>query len=447
MRSLFGTPPSYSNVNSMPTYLERGDNDNLAVPRHFTMDSTAQDYPSASVPARQQGLDIGDMPTTNTPGTSPRPTTGSGPQLSSMPSVSGGGAVTEFTKRRNWPSRIARELKDMIQILDASGRLRYVSPSIGALTGYAPEDVLDRLLQDFIHPDDVGVFVTELQESMATGNAVRLFYRLKKRDGSWAIFEAVGHAHMAPASSAPNPDNQSSSCQAVFMMARPYPTENADLMDTFLEHKIENERLKRRIAELRMEEANDVEESQTTWPQRTPTTTDSLMPPPGKPASSSPALTGEYVEGVAGNRPDSTRESMPLYGGPTHADTIEMLTGLRYAEGERSHGLTTGNTNPVLIKGDAGIPFPANRDNRGPRSGKRRKGLKTAEDHAKDYVCTDCGRNMSGNPSTTHQLLIFLAGTLESPEWRKGPSGPKSLCNACGIRWAKTERKRRDSLG
>lgn len=24
------------------------------------------------------------------------------------------------------------------------------------------------------------------------------------------------------------------------------------------------------------------------------------------------------------------------------------------------------------------------------------------------------------------------SGTVESPEWRKGPDGPKSLCNACG---------------
>lgn len=28
-------------------------------------------------------------------------------------------------------------------------------------------------------------------------------------------------------------------------------------------------------------------------------------------------------------------------------------------------------------------------------------------------------------------------GTVDSPEWRKGPDGPKSLCNACGLRWAK----------
>lgn len=29
----------------------------------------------------------------------------------------------------------------------------------------------------------------------------------------------------------------------------------------------------------------------------------------------------------------------------------------------------------------------------------------------------------------------------ESPEWRKGPKGPKTLCNACGLRWAKKFRK------
>jgi len=36
----------------------------------------------------------------------------------------------------------------------------------------------------------------------------------------------------------------------------------------------------------------------------------------------------------------------------------------------------------------------------------------------------------------------MVAGTLDSPEWRKGPTGPKTLCNACGLRWAKKEKKK-----
>ncbi|EFA81998.1 GlcNAc transferase [Heterostelium album PN500] len=36
-------------------------------------------------------------------------------------------------------------------------------------------------------------------------------------------------------------------------------------------------------------------------------------------------------------------------------------------------------------------------------------------------------------------------GVTESPEWRKGPDGCKSLCNACGLYYAKAKRKEKES--
>ncbi|RYP17910.1 hypothetical protein DL765_004229 [Monosporascus sp. GIB2] len=373
----------------------------------------------------------------------PTITTGFGaPTPSGVQGGSGtGSTLTEFTKRRNWPAKIVEEIKDFLQILDAQGRVKFVSPSVAALTGHESEDLIDRFLKDLIHPDDVGIFTSEMNESIATGNPLRLFYRLKKRDGSYAIFESVGHAHIAAAKFAPNPENKSPFCQAVFMMSRPYPTRNAALLDSFLEHKIENERLRRRIAELRREEEEE-EASQQSWlvgqdarsdvtqsddtiitstyggGMFTPGGVDlQSMQPPERPTSLNVALTRENLEGVtAGSRPDSIRDKMTRYEGASHTDTIEMLTGLRYLEGERSRGITTGNSSPTLIKGDAGIAIPIDRD---PRTGEKKKKLKVAE----EYVCTDCG-------------------TLDSPEWRKGPSGPKTLCNACGLRWAKKEKKK-----
>ncbi|KAF7295539.1 hypothetical protein MIND_01093900 [Mycena indigotica] len=35
------------------------------------------------------------------------------------------------------------------------------------------------------------------------------------------------------------------------------------------------------------------------------------------------------------------------------------------------------------------------------------------------------------------QYACITCGQTNSPEWRKGPSGPKTLCNACGLRYAK----------
>lgn len=325
-------------------------------------------------------------------------------------SASTNSSLSDFTKRRNWPARVIEELKDLLHILDADGKIKHTSPSLERLTGHKPEDVREQFLTKYLHPDDIGLFTTEFHECIASGAPLRMFHRFRKMDGEYIIFETVGHAHIAPARFAPNPQNQSPFCQAVFLMSRQYPTKNSSLLDSFLEHKIENERLKRRIAELRKEEADDLDESQRTWRQSqegrsditasedttqtgTPTPygsitlTDGSMPPPERPSALNTALTRENLEGIAGSRPDSIREKMARYEGTTQADTIERLTGLRYQEGERSRGITTGNGSPTLIKGDAGIVIPMDRD---PRTGEKKKKVKVAE----EYVCTDCGESI-----------------------------------------------------
>ncbi|XP_044984208.1 GATA transcription factor 15-like isoform X2 [Hordeum vulgare subsp. vulgare] len=38
-------------------------------------------------------------------------------------------------------------------------------------------------------------------------------------------------------------------------------------------------------------------------------------------------------------------------------------------------------------------------------------------------------------------------GTASTPLWRNGPRGPKSLCNACGIRFKKEERRAAETNG
>ncbi|OCK75051.1 white collar-2 [Lepidopterella palustris CBS 459.81] len=356
-----------------------------------------------------------------------------------------GSTLTEFTKRRNWSQRVLEELRDFLHILTPDGRILYVSPSCKCLTGFEPSQLVGRFISDFIHPDDSGIFVREFNESIASGNPLRFFYRFRKDDGTWAIFESHGHPHLSSEAAAFGPNNGATFCRGFFMMARPYPTKNAALLDSFLEHKIENERLTKRIAELKREEQEEQEAQERHWmkkaeghtsvtpseTQRTDLRTDSgsisgaryngTMPPPAKPGVSNTALTRKNLdEALAASKPDSINDKMARYEGATHLETIEMLTGLRYRDGERSHGISTGSESPLLIRGDVGIQISLDKDGR--NSSDKKKKLKIAD----EYVCTDCG-------------------TLDSPEWRKGPNGPKTLCNACGLRWAKKEKKRQST--
>lgn len=341
--------------------------------------------------------------------------------------TNGSSTLTEFTKRRNWSQRVIEELKDFLHILTPDGRITYVSPSVDHLLGYKPEQLVGHFINDYIHTDDNAIFVREFNESIASGNTMRLFYRFRKADGTFAIFETIGHAHLTSEQTNFAPRNAGGFCRGFFMMGRPYPTKNANLLDSFLEHKIENERLTRKIADLKREEREEDEAQQRHWAsEKTVSNADfttesenqgtlsidrSLMPPPAKPPISNVQLTKENLhDATASFKQDSINDKMARYEGATHIETIEMLTGLRYRDGERSKGISTGDASPTLIRGDAGIAISVDKDG---RASDKKKKLKVAD----EYVCTDCG-------------------TLDSPEWRKGPSGPKTLCNACGCKCA-----------
>jgi PAS domain S-box-containing protein len=342
--------------------------------------------------------------------------------------------ITDFTKRRNWSKLVLEQLRDLYFILSPELRIQYMSSSCQILTGYQPDELKSKFLHDFVHQDDSSMVIREINEAIASAQQMRFFYRFRKRDHTYAIFEAFGHPHFATEGRYPIPGESAVRlCGGVFLMSRPYPTKTAHLLDSFLEHKIENERLLRKIAELKREERDELEQQDqilsriegqstiTRSDQETETRTepktetdngDSMydgMPPPPKPTISNTALTRQNLnEALAASQPDSIKDKMARYEGATPMEHIEMLTGLR--NGERSEGISTGAISPALIKGDAGIAILVDRDSR--VSSDKKKKLKIVD----EYVCTDCG-------------------TLDSPEWRKGPNGPKTLCNACGCEY------------
>ncbi|TFY51824.1 hypothetical protein EVG20_g10821 [Dentipellis fragilis] len=220
------------------------------------------------------------------------------------------------------------------------------------------------------------------------------------------LFEIGGYAHF----SAPEDVH----CRCFFAVAKPYPSRNtamcvphfllralqhgscgrggvgagmlivvtvAGRMNTFLELKMENARLQERLRVLK-----EFSAAQTQAAQAGGSAGYGAVP------SQIPVNMG--FDGVS------------AYSSGSGGDPSSMAPASYYAL--QNHGYGAGAYAAVVTAEDDGEDQQAK---------KKRKVYATEQ-----YVCNTCGRT-------------------NSPEWRKGPRGPKTLCNACGLRWAKKVRK------
>lgn len=87
---------------------------------------------------------------------------------------------------------LADNASDVIKCLDLSGTIVYVSPSIWAMTGEKPEDVLGSKLTAGVHPDDIER-VEQVVEPLLNGSSERssATYRRRHWAGHWIWVEAT----------------------------------------------------------------------------------------------------------------------------------------------------------------------------------------------------------------------------------------------------------------
>ncbi|OZJ04239.1 hypothetical protein BZG36_04244 [Bifiguratus adelaidae] len=362
-------------------------------------------------------------------------------KLPGLSNTGGASTLTEFTKRKNWSQRIIEELSDFLHVLSPAGKIMYCSPSSMPLVGYAPEELIGRHITEFIHVDDIDMFVREFNMAIHTRKDFKVYYRFRRKDDKFIIFEVTGHPYFGDEKNG----GVSGTPKCFFGMAQPYPTRATGMLDSFLELKIENELLQRKLRQLRAQQADENGQR-----ERTSSGVDTVKLGPMSDTSAveqNPAASKNstylYTRGV--NPENSVGESLSLF------------TGLNYDLGERARGISTGSRRAELLTtSDFGSLMSLNgdqagsdngpsssmyhttsalgpdtvsvvgptsgSDNQGDRKPRKKKKAKTADE---DHVCTDCG-------------------TTDSPEWRKGPMGAKTLCNACGLRWSKKNKKDAD---
>jgi PAS domain S-box-containing protein len=82
---------------------------------------------------------------------------------------------------------------DIITVFMPDGTIRFISPSIRDLTGYAPEEIVGLNGLDFVHPDDRKAVVSAHQRLLeAPGSIVAgVPYRFQRKDGSYLHLESA----------------------------------------------------------------------------------------------------------------------------------------------------------------------------------------------------------------------------------------------------------------
>ncbi|GAA5815451.1 hypothetical protein MFLAVUS_008961 [Mucor flavus] len=311
----------------------------------------------------------------------------------------------EFTRRKNWSQSVLESVRDIVHVLNDDLRIIYSSDATIEFLGYKPAELVQHVFTEFIHVDDIDMFVREFRATKLSMQTFRTTYRFLRKDGKYTMLETRGRFHKG----------------SFFGSARKMPSGVANAIDSFLDLKMENETLKNKLRLLKNQ--HDTREP-SAGNKQSSINTELMTTGTDEEGSSDeydsfniPANgTNVYTQGVNSNYNIS--------------ESLSLFTGLRYDMGERSVGIslgsesgdltTVGTNHPVIVSNANNLTERGQITDR-PRLGKKQKRVDTGAQEPR--ICTDCG-------------------TTEAPEWRRGPNGPKTAiyrlqCNTQSYDWGK----------
>lgn len=87
---------------------------------------------------------------------------------------------------------------DLVAVLDAEGKIRYVSPSLSHMLGCQPQELAGQPGFSLLHSDDQGRVQEEFARLLTTpGSMANLEYRARHQDGSYRVLESIVHNLLA----------------------------------------------------------------------------------------------------------------------------------------------------------------------------------------------------------------------------------------------------------
>lgn len=112
------------------------------------------------------------------------------------------GIVRDITDRKQYESAVreseakyrivAENTSDIISIIDLTGALIYISPSVEANLGFSPRECIGRSILDLLHPDDVCSILRSSLALKSGKQSMQIEKRIQHKLGHYVHFESRG---------------------------------------------------------------------------------------------------------------------------------------------------------------------------------------------------------------------------------------------------------------
>ena len=82
---------------------------------------------------------------------------------------------------------------DIISVLGPDGVIRYESPSVRRILGYAPDDMVGQQAFDYVHPEDIErVTIYFRQVVLGLSDGAGIEFRFRHKENRWVVLEVMG---------------------------------------------------------------------------------------------------------------------------------------------------------------------------------------------------------------------------------------------------------------
>jgi PAS domain S-box-containing protein len=407
-------------------------------------------YQQMNIPPYIPGSDYSSEPVDDyfreLPATAPATSTLASPEILELVNCTGD---NEQQLQQEWNKLLLDQSEDFIHVLSLKGFFLYCSRSSSHMLEHDPEELVGHSLSSICHPSDIVPVMREIKEAASNPEkVVNLIYRVRRKYSGYMWMECQGKIHV----------DQSKGRKCLILAGRERP------MYTLVRKEIV--------------QASDITSGPEFWAKAslnglflhiTPTSEDVV-------GFTSDNLEGATLYQYVGD--NSVRDITRALELVKEGRIVNLHHSLQNNKGEYvsvfstfypgdvSFGVgrpsfaliqirsktTSSTSGPALVTlADMNSPNSSDADEnlfaeletvRGTSWQYELHQLQLANRKLKEQLesYNNPKRRKQKKKAETSDIPKMCAQcqSTDSPEWRKGPNGPKELCNACGLRYAKT---------